>query len=238
MSENTIENSENPEIIQEKEPESIMPIVDSTISNIDQVLLQTVNLDENNKIHEPSCLICCHPKRIEAEESWEKERSEKLVKEFLDDDKISSAIILNHMENHLYGGVKEIQKKEYIGRINRLNSQNMTTLEKIQLTNSIIFERLTEINSLTPSSSESIAQIEKIKSAETARLMKSLQDNMKYQSNIMGEMKSNKELLYIPVNGFIQIFNEAITTKAKNDREKELISSILEDLEELARTSQ
>jgi hypothetical protein len=68
--------------------------------------------------------------------------------------------------------------------------------------------------------------------------MKSLQDNMKYQSNIMGEMKSNKELLYIPVNGFIQIFNEAITTKAKNDREKELISSILEDLEELARTSQ
>jgi hypothetical protein len=85
------------------------------------------------------------------------------------------------------------------------------------------------INSIIPSGDVSVIEIEKIKCSETAKLMMSKVQLLKLQASIMGEMKNNGELIIIPRQSFVNIFNTAIA-ESKNNEERELIKRLLMNL--------
>ena len=90
------------------------------------------------------------------------------------------------------------------------------------------------INSIVPSGEDSAVEVEKIKSAETARLSSSLNSLLKLQAGILGEMKADGDLIYMPTKDFMDIVKEALSS-AKTDREKEIIMTMLTKFEVLVR---
>lgn len=208
---------------------------------IENLMMQAINLNSNSIYHEPTCLICSSPYRNDLEQKCNKEKTNfkdvvQIFKEKTGVD-IGENVVRNHIEQHGTSGIRELQKQEYVHRIKRLNTTNLTTLEKISLAYAIISERVMGINSIVPSGEESAAEIEKIKSAETSRLMGTLNNLLKLQASILGEMKTSGELVYIPTNEFVAVFRDALRS-AKTDREKELITGLLDKLESLARKTQ
>jgi hypothetical protein len=213
----------------------------SRFEEIDRTMAQVLNLSEGNIFHETTCLVCSSEYRKEVEELYNKTGSSKQAAEFLAKKSsltsVSESVIENHFTHHVQkAGIKEIQKLEYINRIKRLNSQSLTTLDKIHLSFSILIERLMGVNSIIPSGEESAVEIEKIKSAETARLTTALNNLLKLQATIMGEMKAEGELIYMPTKEFMEVVKEAIGS-ARTDREKEIIMTMLNKFEALARKS-
>lgn len=242
-----IENPDNP-IEASFEAIDITPSISKLASTtsltrseeVERLMSQAINLSETKVFHEPTCIICSSPYREEIEKILvEKKSNKEAVKLFKDKTgvDISEDVVDNHSRHHMTSGVREQVKQEYVHRIKRLNSPNITTLEKISLSYAILMERLLGINSIIPTGEESVAKIEQIKSAETNRLMGTLNNLLKLQASILGEMKTSGELVYIPTNEFIAVFRDALRA-AKTDRERELITSLLDKLESLARKTQ
>ena len=207
---------------------------------VEKLMSQAINLSNTQVYHEPTCLICSSPYREALEKVFvEKQSLKEVVNLFKEKTgaEIGENVVDNHTTHHMSRGVRELQKVEYIHRLKRLNSPNVTTLEKISLAYAIITERLMGVNSLVPTGEESAAKIEQIKSAETNKLMGTLNNLLKLQASIMGEMKTSGELVYIPTNEFVLVFRDALRS-AKTAREKELITSLLDKLESLARKTQ
>jgi len=205
---------------------------------VEDVLGQLVNLNEENVLHETTCLICSSPYRKDIEDMWIAIKKHDDVKEaFKDKLPLSNDVIDNHMRHHHDRGIKELQKVEYINRIRRLSSIELTTLDRIRMGLSALTERLAGINSITPSGDMSAAETEKVKSMETSRLMSTFNQLLKLQASIMGEMKSNGELIIIPRQSFINLFNEALTD-ASTDKEKQVIKGILSKLADLSKITQ
>ncbi|MFA5313368.1 MAG: hypothetical protein WC375_08670 [Methanomassiliicoccales archaeon] len=207
---------------------------------VDRLLAQVVNLSDENILHEPTCEICNSPHRVPAEQIWASNKDCSEVKKILQDlggIRVSKGVIENHMTYHMDRAVREIQKLEYISRIKRLNNFNLSTLERIRLGMSAITERLMGINSIVPDADTSAAEVEKIKSSETSRLMGSLNQMLKLQAEILGEMKNNGELITIPRDQFIRIFNDAIL-EATTDTQRETIKNILGKLSAINKISQ
>jgi len=214
--------------------------VSSKGDEVEKMMSNGMNLSEKRVYHEPTCLICSSPYRDELEKKYLEKTSNKDIIELFKQktgEEIGESLVENHILHHLTSGVREQQKLEYIHKIKRLNAPNMTTLERISINYAILNERVLGINSLVPSGEESIADIEKIKSSETARLMSAICNLLKLQASILGEMKSDGQLIYIPSEEFVNVFRDA-TRAAKTDREQELITSILDKLEALARRTQ
>lgn len=211
--------------------------ISSRNEDVDQLLSQAVNLNDSNIYHEPTCSICSSAYREDIEKKYLEKQSfldaVKIFKEKTGQD-IGENVVENHVSHHMTRGVRELQKVEYLHRIKRLNTPNITTLEKISFAYAIISERILGINSIVPGAEESVAEIEKIKSSETARLMGALNNLLKLQASILGEMKDSGELVYIPANEFVNVFRETLKA-AKTDRERELITNLLDKLETLAR---
>ena len=190
--------------------------------------------------YEPTCLICSSSNREEIEKKWlECKNFEETIKVFKSKNSmaISNDIIDNHMRFHYDKGVKELQKIEYTNRIQRLNSVELTTLDRIRMGLSMLTERLMGINSITPDNDTGIPEIEKIKSAETSRIMGSFNQLLKLQAGILGEMKSNGELIMIPRQIFVDTFNKAIT-ESKSNEERETIKKLLTSLAEISKKTQ
>ena len=221
---------------------NIVPTRSVTINRyeeIERAMSQVLNLSEGNTFHESTCLVCSSAYRDESEKIYISTSSYKQAVDFLAKKhsmtSIAESVFENHVSHHMQkAGVKELQKLEYINRIKRLNNQSLTTLDKIQLSFSIIMERLMAINSIVPSGEESIVDVEKIKSSETARLTGTLNNLLKLQASILGEMKADGDLIYMPTKDFMDIVKEALSS-AKTDREKEIIMTMLTKFEVLAR---
>jgi hypothetical protein len=200
---------------------------------VDRLLSQVINLSPDNILHEPTCEICRAAHREEVEQKWADTKSYEDVRKILRDKcnipNLSKSVIQNHMMYHVDRAIREIQKIEYVNRIKRLNSFNLSTLERIRLGMSAITERLMGVNSIVPDNATSASEIEKIKTQETARLMTSLNQLLKLQAEILGEMKSSGELVTIPRDEFIRVFNEAIL-EAKTDEQRDTIKDILNKL--------
>lgn len=215
-------------------------VISTTISahsnSMERTLSQVINLNNDNEMHEPTCLICSSPLRKEAEEIWEKNRKDSEVQELFtkrSGSKVSKEVVQNHMRNHFNQGVRELQKVEYINRLQRLKNQNSTTLSKIDMAETIIIERITGINSIPPGTGDmSHAEVEKLKSTETTKLVGQLEHLIKLRASVLGEMKSSGDMISMPTQAFVDIFREELRL-AKNDREKELINSILNRLRKL-----
>jgi len=207
---------------------------------VDRLFAQGLNLNANMILHEPTCNICSSPYREEIEQKYLESKSYKDAMQVYKDrtgEDAHKSVVENHMRFHHDRAIREIQKGEYIDRIKRYTGQSLTTLDRISICFSIISERLMGINSVIPSDDESIAQIEKLKSAETSRLMGQLKDLLKLQASILGEMKNSGELITIPANDFISIINEALS-QAKTDGERQLVKDILGKLDALSRKAQ
>lgn len=234
--------NENPE-------ESMSPLPDVTpvpeyypksSGDMDNILLQLININSDNVLHEPTCIICSSANRDEVEQKWIETKDHKETKKVFSSKNslpISNDIIDNHMRFHYERGIKELQKIEYANKIRRLNSVELTTLDRIRTGLSSIEERVSGINSITPNEDLSMAEIEKIKSAETARLIMAKTQLLKLQASILGEMKNNGELIIIPKQAFIDTFNMAIVG-SKNDEEREIIKRLLNSLAELNKKTQ
>jgi len=209
-------------------------------SDVDDALAQLININEKNIYHEPTCIICSDPHRDDLEKKWADTTNYEEVKKLFkarSDFSISKDVIDNHMRFHYERGIKGIQLKEYAYRIKRLSNVQLTTLDRIHLGLSTITERLAGINSITPNNDISAAEIEQMKSAETARLMGSFTNLLKLQAAIMGEMKDNGELIVIPMKSFVDVFNKAIV-ESKTQAERTAIKKVLDDLGNLNKKTQ
>jgi hypothetical protein len=205
-------------------------------SDLDTSLSQAINLSDANTFHEPTCPICSSPYRKEVEEKWVSTKSHEEVQGVLKRStvKVSNDIINNHMRHHYDKGIKELQKVEYTNKLRRINSsRNMSTLEQIGFGISVISERLIGLNSIVPDGDMTQAEVEKVKSAETNKLMATYSKYIKMQADLMGEMKNTGEMINIPKDKFINFFNEALVA-ADSDEEKKIINKILNKLGSLA----
>lgn len=202
-------------------------------NEIEKILSQTINLNNENEIHEPTCPICSSALRSELEKIYDVNRKDQEIVDFFNarsNIKISRDLVKNHMMNHSGRAMKELQKLEYLGRIQRLKSQNTTTLGKLDTYEAILYERILGINSLSPGSAEiSSIEVEKVKTDQTAKIVAQLQNIAKLRATIMGEMKNSGEVITLPTKEFVKIFTDAVTT-VQNDREKALIMGILDKL--------
>lgn len=205
-----------------------------------KLLSQAININSNKVFHEPTCSICADPNRKEIEQKYLETNSlteaKKVVKDKSNVD-VDEVVLENHFSMHMTQGVRENQRVEYAQRIRRLYTQNLTTLDRISISFAMIMERILAINSLTPSTEETIAKIESIKSAETARLTGVLHNFLKLQASILGEMKTSGELITIPQKEFIDVFMDSIQN-AKTEKEREIVKVILDKLEGLAKRTQ
>jgi hypothetical protein len=228
------------EPIIEETNNSITVIPHDTATEMERLFSQVINLSKDNILHEPTCLICSSPHRTELEQTWISNKSVADVQQVYKGKtgkNISSEVVENHMTQHLTKGVREIQKIEYVDRIKRLHSHSLSTLDRISMCYAILIERLMGINSITTNGEESIAEIEKIKSSETSRLMGVFNNILKLQASILGEMKKEGEVITLPSDQFIKVFNNALLA-AKTDREKQIVKNILDELAGISKKSQ
>ena len=206
--------------------------------DVNNVFGQLSNINEDGILHEPTCEICSNPHREDMEQKWLENKEVREVKQLLKErgcESIKKSVIENHMFFHMSSEIKQTQMIEYTGRLARLDTVNMTTLDRIRLCLSALTERLMGINSITPGGDNGFTEIEKIKSAETAKLMSSFNQLLKLQASILGEMKVNGELIAIPTKKFVAIFEDAILN-AGGEKEREAIQAVLAKLQELSIT--
>jgi len=233
MSEGPPEDSMQELSYQEEESTGKLTPYRKEFDQVDKMLAQAVNLSGDSRMHEPTCPICNSPLRAEAEDMYERNpRDLKAIKQFFKERSnlnVSVEIIKHHMKDHKDGGVKEIRKVEFIDRVRRLYNSDTTSLDQINLCLGIITERIMEINSLGPDNENSVADIEKMKTSETTRLMGQYSKMIQLRATILGEMRDNGEIISIQQKRFIDVFNTALIN-AKTDREKELVQQILEGL--------
>ena len=210
-------------------------------NSLERCLSQIINLNNNNEVHEPTCAICSSACRAELEKMYDPlskdEKQIKAVRDFFYTKtgiKISKGLLDNHVRFHVDNEIKEIQKIEYINRIQRVKNNSMTTMDYLDSAYAIILERIIGINSLPPRSGDlSQADTEKLKSTETAKLVGSIEHLMKLRATIMGEMKTNGEVITLPTGDFVRIFTDAIKNEAKSERERTLIMDILTKLRQI-----
>lgn len=228
---------------QEDSMEPIQPKTVNAVSSsdqIDQLLSQSINLTEDMVLYEPTCPVCSSPLREEIEQKYMENKSHKETCDFFHEqtgNKLSKDALKNHIKFHMDEGMREIQKVEYVDRVKRYSSQNLTTLDRISICFAILSERLMGVNSVIPAADESIVQVEKMKSSETARLMGILNNLLKLQAGILGEMKTSGELISIPSNDFVRIINDALS-KAQTDGERAIVKYIINNLDTISRKTQ
>ena len=230
----TPEDSIEPLETIEEEEETCTAVIkhQKDFDQVDSMLSQMINLNNDHTHHEPTCTICSSPLRGDAEDIWEKNRRTAGIRDLFEaraNLKLSPEIIMNHMKHHKDGGIQEIKKVEYVDRIRRLYGKNVTTLDRLDLCLAVITERLMQINSISPSGDKSIVDIEKIKSAETVKLMGTYSNLLKLQATILGEMKDSGEIVSISRSKFIKVFNDAIIG-CTTDNERVIVKTILDGL--------
>ena len=207
---------------------------------VEKLLAQAINLSDTCILHEPTCILCSSQYREEVEQNFLKNKNyaeaQKLFKDKSGMD-IAKAVVENHMSYHHDKAVKEIIKGEYVNRIKRHYGQQLTTLDRISICYAIITERIMGINSVVPDGDTSALEVEKVKSDVTSKLMSTLNSFLKLQAAILGEMKSSGEIVNIPTNDFIHVFNDAFA-EAKTDKERELLKNVMYRLEALCIKSQ
>jgi len=220
----------------EDEQEEVITSISILPTELEKTLSQALNISVDNILHEPTCIVCSSPYREQIEEKWIETKDYQQVKNVVQGsakNKFSRAVIDNHMQFHFEGGIKQLQIKEYVDKIKRFSTSDLTTFDRIQFALAAITERIIGVNAITPSVDYSEADIEKIKSGELTKLMGAYGKFTKMQADLMGEMKDTGDLISIPKLAFINFFNKALTDASTED-EKETINKILTQLASLS----
>jgi len=223
-----------PELIMRKDRDD--DFVPTIVQSTNDVLAQLITLNNDNVMHEPTCIICSSPYRDEIEKKWIETKSHEDVKKLVKERshaKLSNDVIDNHVYHHYTRGVQELQKVEYVNKLKRMSSVELTTLDRIKLGCCAIEERLSGVNSIVPDNNLSFAEVEKIKSDAVTKLMGAYNNLIKLKATIVGEMQDSDKLVVVPKQEFVTIFNDALI-EAKNDTERDVIKKILDRITELA----
>jgi len=231
---------ENASEIQEVEANDV--VISNGASEIDEVLESGVNIGEDGVFVEPSCSICKSPYREELEEAWLSTRMVSAVVKVFEEKgtkKVPSTFVIeNHMVNHLgHSSIAEIQRREYTTRIKSIKKDGLSTLDQIAMMSSMITENILNVNSITPSGNETKADIAKLKSAETTKLVARLESLCKLRASILGEMLGEGDLIYLPTEEFVKIFNRAIVDNQGKPEVQEAIKNLLGDLQNIGKSN-
>jgi hypothetical protein len=222
-----------------KEQPSKLVVVSSS-NDIDGLLSQLINLNQDNIIHESTCLICSNPDRSEIENKYNRKDKVEDILKFIEDKyktKIHSSVLENHMVYHYERQIQELRKREYVDKIKRVTGSELTTLDRISLCFAALSERLVNINSVLPNIDAGHVEIEQIKTTETVKVMNAFSQLLKLQATILGEMKNSGQLIVLPREAFINIFNEIII-ESKSSEQKEIVKKILDRLLTLSKSVQ
>lgn len=227
----------------EEELDAIVSKMDSETSTevIQQsrALERLIDLNERQQVHEPTCLLCNSPHRQKLEDEWDDSgESIKAVQDLwkkLNSSHVGKSAVEMHFFHHIRKEIREIQKVEYINKLNNLKGENQSSIERIKLYLAAVDERILGINSVVPEGDLDPARVEQLKSSEMVKLMGSAEKLIKLLAQITGEMAVSGDLVTIPKSAFIEVFTKALV-EAKNDREKEVINGILESLGDLAQS--
>jgi len=211
---------------------------DSLNSEIEKMLSSAINLNECNVYHEPTCPICNSTLREEAEKIWldlGNNDHKPIIELFIKKSKenISKPVVLNHMFNH-NSGIKELQQKEYIARIQRSHSPNTSTIDQIDIAITTLMERLSAVNSMTPDGDMTANDIEKVKTETTCKIIGQLGNLVKTKDTILNELKTRGDMILIPKKDFESTFGDAYQN-CRTDGERMLIHGMLERLKLVVR---
>lgn len=213
---------------------------------IGKMLAQAIRLTDKNVFFEPSCPLCTDAHRKEFEQTYNECSGKgggtpfREVKKFAKDTygvELETGLIENHFLMHVNSGIREQQKVEHARVVKQIYNQPLSTLDGIAYALATLTAKVIDINSLVPTHADSAAEIAKIQSVETSRLMATMATFWKLRAQVLGEMKSDKKLIWAPTDEFLAIFNEAILD-AKTEGEKKVISNLLDKLTTLVSKTQ
>ncbi len=248
--EESLDDGIEPLVLKPKENDNVFYPMLGHQTQVDSLLAQAINIKDDGVLYEATCPICSSSHREAIEEKYDENQSDdfnlgkkdkiKTVLEYVNEITnldISRSVLENHFKFHHNKGLREIQKREYVERIKRYTSQNLTTMDRISICFAIISERLMGINSIVAAGDENESYIEKLKSNETSRLMGALSSLLKLQASILGEMKDKGELITIPTNDFVRIMNSSFAS-CSTDSERKIVKKIFDRFETLSKQMQ
>jgi hypothetical protein len=205
-------------------------------SKVRDLFSAIIKLNHAGTFHEPTCPVCSHPLRSEAEDLYmgmSKHNASRFkeIKEFFlsKNEKITIDAIKNHFQCHVDEGDSQLRKIEYIETLDNLVSIKMSTIEEVDLMLAALKERMLEVAKLSPDRTESRSDIEQAKSNMINQTSKSVSNLLQLRAKLLGEMRENGEVVVIPRNKFKEAFNNALQ-KVRNDDEKQLIVELLKDI--------
>lgn len=206
-------------------------------SALASILSNVVNISESGLYHEPSCPVCSSQNRENAEDAWRKldslatDRLDKMVAYFRNfNEGFSRDAVQNHFRSHIDKGEVELRKSEYIARLANLSGAGMATIDHVKLAMAAVMECLTSAGTIVADRNTSNAKALEVKSKMVTSLVKTWTDLLSLQAKMLGEMLEDGELVTIPRNAFIKVFDDALKA-AKTKEDAALISSILNGLE-------
>jgi hypothetical protein len=206
-------------------------------SALANILSSVINVSESGLYNEPLCQVCSSPNRTAAEDAWRKldvlanDRVDKMVAYFQSvNENISRDAIQNHFKSHMDKGDVELRKAEYISRLANLSGAGMATIDHVKLAMAAVMECLTSAGTVIPDRNTSNAKAIEVKSKIVTSLVKTWTDLLSLQANMLGEMLADGELVTIPRNAFIKVFDDALKA-AKTKEDAALISSIMDGLQ-------
>jgi len=213
-------------------------------SGIADILSAIVNISETGVYHEPTCIVCSSPHRQDSEKVWNgceagiKDREVRVSQYFVSvGEVVSEDAIKNHMNNHLGRGDAELRKVEYIARLSNLSSFGMTTMDQVKIGMAAVMECLTGAGAIVPTKIMSYAKAQEVKAKVVTQLVKTWTDLLALQAKILGEMDDKGELVKLPKDAFMKVFDDALTN-AKTQGDRDLISSIMKGLETITEQQQ
>jgi hypothetical protein len=201
--------------------------------SLEDFLGRMVSINEAGSFYEPTCPICKSPSRSKAEKQWLDTRNAEQVRQFFVDhgERCDIPVIKNHMEFHLDQSEVEIRKREYVDKILLLNSGNVTTLDRLEMTITSISERMITINAMNDPSLPS-ATVEKMKTEATCKLSQTMEKLLKFRAQLLGEMKDMGEVFTINKSAFVNLFQKSIESSGTAE-ERLVVNRIFTELTNL-----
>jgi len=202
---------------------------------LERFLTAQVSLNNEGFYFEANCTLCSSHSRQEAEEKWLKARDADEIRDFLKTkgEPTPLTVIKNHMEFHIDQAYVELRKREYIHKIITLTHMNLDTLGRVELALSSISERLLAANA-AEDPTMSPAELEKMRSEATCKLITTMTKLLELRANLMGEMKNSGDLLTIRQEDFANIFSEVLQ-EFKTEEVRRAINKILEKFAEASK---
>lgn len=201
--------------------------------SLEDFLGRMVSINEAGFFYEPTCPLCKSTCRAKAEKQWLDTRNAEQVRQFFVDhgEKYDIPVIKNHMEFHLDQSEVEIRKREYVNKILLLNSGNVTTLDRLEMTITSVSERIVTINALVDHSLPS-ATVEKMKTEATCKLSATMEKLLKFRADLLGEMKDLGEVFTINKGAFVNVFQASVEAAATAE-EKLVVNRVFTELSKI-----